>query len=57
MLENALAMMCSTALRSTICWGFIESSKEAIVDSLTSFILSPDFYCEKVAIACESNEF
>lgn len=45
------------ALKSDVCWGYIENSKGPIINSLTSYALSPSFYCEKVAMVCDTNNY
>ena len=52
-----LAFLCGGILKYDVCWGFIDTSAHAIVDSLTGFVLSPNFYCEEVAMVCETKEF
>lgn len=48
---------CSSILTPDVCWGFVDTSAHAIVDSWTGFLLSPNYFCENVMLACETKEF
>lgn len=52
-----LSLTCSAVLPAEVCWGYIESSATTVVDSITGFILSPNYICEEVTFACSNREF
>jgi hypothetical protein len=50
--DTVLAFACSGALDYDVCWGYVDSCTHAVADSLTGFLLSPAFYCEKISETC-----
>lgn len=41
------------ARNNTVCKGIMRSIGKVLVDSFTSSILSPDYFCEELAPTCE----
>ena len=39
------------------CTGYLENSVPAVIDSLTSFMLSPEYACERELTSCINHEW
>lgn len=57
LMESFLSFAAGGILGYDVIWGFFDTSAVPVMNGLTGFLLSPDFFCEEVLLICENREF
>ena len=57
-IEGVISYGCSIyLLPMEICWGFVRGLGYTIVDQASSFILSPNYFCDEIAKVCKKTDY
>lgn len=56
--DYAVVNLCGVMVKnSTVCSGIVKSVGRYFIQSVTSSVLSPQFFCEEIAPACNDSGF